>query len=171
MSLKKYIKQFIPNNVIDIVDNYRRVKRLKSERKEEIKSEEFKNRKRFYSQFLNQGNIYFDIGANYGNRIGPITALKLKRIVAVEPQQYCCDHLKKKYKEITVLQMGVGAENDEKDFFLSNESVLSSFSTEFINSTKETRFTENTWEHKEKVEMITLDRLIVKYGMPDFIKI
>ena len=80
--------------VINVVSNYRRDRYLKRQRREEMKSEEFKKRKRFYSQFLNQGNIYFDIGANYGNRIAPITTLKLKRIVAVEPQQYCCDHLK-----------------------------------------------------------------------------
>ena len=157
--------------VIDIVSNYRRGRYLKRERREEMKTEEFKKRKRFYSKFLNHGGIYFDIGANYGNRIAPITTLKPKRIVAVEPQQYCCDHLKNKYKEITVLQMGVGAENDEKDFFLSNESVLSSFSTEFIDRTQKTRFAEYTWEKSEKVKMITLDRLILMYGKPDFIKI
>src|SRR5207253_1750567 len=53
----------------------------------------------------------------------------------------------------------------------SNESVLSSFSTEFISSTKKTRFAEFMWEKSEKVKMVTLDRLIEMYEIPDFIKI
>ena len=29
-------------------------------------------RKKFYLQFLGSGDTYFDVGANYGNRIEPI---------------------------------------------------------------------------------------------------
>lgn len=170
-SIKKKIKQMIPSSVLSIVENYRRARNLKMERIKECESPEFKRRKIFYSQFLHAGDTYFDIGANYGNRIAPVITLSPKKIVAVEPQKKCCEVLKAKYPEIIVLQMGVGAKSDVKDFFLSNDSVLSSFSTEFISSTKDTRFIGHTWENSEKVNIITLDKLISMYGVPDFIKI
>lgn len=48
----------------------------------------------FYLQFLHSGDLCFDIGANSGNRVE--TFLKCgASVVAVEPQRYCADQLKR----------------------------------------------------------------------------
>jgi FkbM family methyltransferase len=169
--IKKYIAAIIPNAFV----NFLRTKKNnfnqnKIKHKEKL-TPEFISRKSFYAQFLKDGDIYFDIGANYGNRISPIENIGVSLIVAVEPQKGCCDYLRENFKGITVLQNGVGAKAERKTFYVSSDSVLSSFSKDFIAKTGDTRFVGNTWENTEEIEIITLDSLIDKYGIPDFVKV
>ena len=128
-------------------------------------------RKSFYSQFIKKDDLCFDIGANVGNRVFPLLALNAK-VVAVEPQKSCRNILKAKFgNKIKIVPLGLGEKEEEKDFFISNASVISSFSEEWINSVKQMRFKEYNWNTVQKVRMTTLDRLIENYGTPDFIKI
>jgi FkbM family methyltransferase len=130
-------------------------------------------RREFYAQFLKPDSIFFDIGANYGNRIEPLINDRIK-IIAIEPQIECVRYLRKKYgKKITILQNGVGKEIETKLMYIStNANILSSFSREWIDSTKNSgRFKKINWDKTRKIEMITLDYLIATYGNPDFIKI
>jgi FkbM family methyltransferase len=130
-------------------------------------------RRNFYNQFLKQGSVFFDIGANYGNRIEPLINDNIK-IIAVEPQIECVRYLRKKYgKKITILQNGVGEEIKTQLMYIStNANILSSFSKDWIDSTKNSgRFKKINWDKTRKIEMITLDYLIETYGKPDFIKI
>ena len=60
----------------------------------------------FYSQFLKQDNLLFDIGANYDNRIEPLINQGIK-IIAVEPQKECVQYLKKnKEKKLLSFRKG-----------------------------------------------------------------
>lgn len=130
-------------------------------------------RRNFYNQFLKPGSVFFDIGANYGNRIEPLINDNIK-IIAVEPQIECVRYLRKKYgKKITILQNGVGEEIKTQLMYIStNANILSSFSKDWIDSTKNSgRFKKINWDKTRKIEMITLDYLIETYGKPDFIKI
>ena len=130
-------------------------------------------RRNFYNQFLKPGSVFFDIGANYGNRIEPLINDNIK-IIAVEPQIECVRYLRKKYgKKITILQNGVGEEIKTQTMYIStNANILSSFSKDWIDSTKNSgRFKKINWDKTRKIEMITLDYLIETYGKPDFIKI
>jgi len=125
----------------------------------------------FYSQFIKENDLCFDIGANIGNRINPLLAINAK-IIAVEPQKTCCDILKWQFgKKITIIPYGIGAKEEYKDFYLSNDSTLSSFSKTWINSIETGRFKNNTWKKIEPIKIITLDSLIDQYGVPQFIKI
>ncbi|MBK9250272.1 MAG: hypothetical protein IPM69_19725 [Ignavibacteria bacterium] len=56
---------------------------------------EIRQRKDFYSHFINTGDVVFDIGANIGNRTQIFSELGAK-VVAVEPQSKCVTALKKK---------------------------------------------------------------------------
>jgi len=130
-------------------------------------------RRKFYGQFLKEGSVFFDIGANYGNRIEPLINENIK-IIAVEPQEECIKFLRAKYgKKITILQNGVGEKMETKLMYIAtNANILSSFSPEWINSTQSSgRFKNIKWNTTRKIEMITLDHLIATYGKPDFIKI
>lgn len=168
---KKIIKSILPAKLLNFFVEKKNEAKSKADKMQEENSEEFILRKNFYAQFLKKGDIYFDIGANYGNRISPIEKLEMGLIVAVGPQKKCCDYLRKKYKNITVLQKGVGAFPGKQTFYLSDESVLSSFSTDFIAKTGDTRFSGNTWNNTEEIEIVTLDNLIQTYGVPNFVKV
>ena len=92
--------------------------------------------------------------------------------MAVEPQESCYKILQKKFgNKITIIAKGLGEREGVKDFYISNASTISSFSTEWINSVKEERFKEYNWNKVVKIEMTTLDKLIEQYGIPVFIKI
>jgi FkbM family methyltransferase len=129
-------------------------------------------RRQFYLQFLQPGDIYFDVGANMGNRIEPLVEQGIK-IIAVEPQENLAQFLKKKYGErITVIQKGLGALDQEAQMFISSSHVFSSFSSDWIDSVKKSgRFKEHTWEATATVKITTLDALIKQFGKPKFIKI
>lgn len=125
----------------------------------------------FYSSILEKGDLCFDVGANIGNRVEIFLKIGAK-VVAVEPQNYCYKFLKKKFKnKIFIENKGLGSKEEEKDFYISNYSVLSSFSTDWIESVKSERFKDSNWNKVIKTQMTTLDKLIEKYGQPKFIKI
>ncbi len=129
-------------------------------------------RQRFYGQFIKKGSLCFDVGANIGNRVKPFRALGA-RVVAVEPQKECCDVLKKRFGDsIVIINKGLGAQEESREFYVSDASTISTFSSDWINATTETkRFEGYTWSDVRQVEITTLDSLIAQYGLPDFIKI
>jgi len=128
--------------------------------------------KRFYSQFQKVNGLYFDIGANRGNTIKPFID-KGMNIIAVEPQIECAKYLKLRFgNKVTVINKGVGYDVNPRKMYISNHSVLSSFSKEWISVLVEGEyFSSNTWNKEREIEMTTLNKLIECYGMPDFIKI
>ncbi|GHU61134.1 hypothetical protein FACS1894123_00030 [Bacteroidia bacterium] len=131
-----------------------------------------KARKQFYRSFVNKGDLCFDVGANRGNRTRPLLNIGA-RVVAIEPQQSCQKILIRKFgKKIELVPKGCGESNAVKDFYIADVDVLSSFSDKWMNSVKSShRFGDNKWDKVVQVEITTLDTLIEKYGIPQFIKI
>lgn len=142
---------------------------LLRDRKEQTR---FKKRRKFYTQFLKSGDTYFDVGANYGNRIEPIIDKGLK-IVAIEPQPQCLKYLRKVFgSRILTVNKGLGEKIEEREMFIANADTVSTFSKDWIKTTKESgRFDKCEWDKKMTVQMSTLDNLIQEYGKPQFIKI
>lgn len=137
--------------------------------KEQIEFE--KKSIKFYSGFICENDLVFDVGANFGNRIKTFLALNAK-VTAVEPQPACCKYLKNKYGDrINLIEKAVGAKNQVKQMFMSNNSAISSFSEEWINSVKQNRYNDQEWKKGDLIEQTTLDDLIEKFGNPSFIKI
>lgn len=130
-------------------------------------------RKNFYSQFIKKGDLVFDIGANMGNRIGPILKLGA-RVVAVEPQKECIKYLKIKFgNKINIVDKALGSAKGVKEIYVSDKhNTISSFSEDWIDSVKSSgRFQNSNWEKGEQIEMTTFDEVIKKYGQPVFAKI
>lgn len=132
----------------------------------------FDKRVEFYSQFINKADLCFDVGANYGNRTEVFLALNA-RVVAMEPQQNCFLFLKKKFgTRVALLQKGAGAKNEFLDFYINEKnSPVSTFSKEWIEEFKDTRFAGGEWNKVDRVEVVTLDSVVEEYGKPKFIKI
>lgn len=132
-----------------------------------------KKRTQFYSQFLKKGDTFIDVGANLGNRIKPALNLGAK-VIALEPDKDCSSFLRIKFgNQITLITKGLSDKEEELEMYVSKiHSSLSSFSKEWVETTKETkRFGDAEWEKSSKIPMTTLDRLIEQYGIPKFIKI
>jgi FkbM family methyltransferase len=120
---------------------------------------------------LPSNSLCFDIGANVGDKAGVFLKLNAK-VICIEPQQRCAEMIKLKYgNKVTVLQNGVGAKREIKEFYISNNSQLSSFDSEWIGDFKDNRFGDYKVIETGKIEIITLDDLITEFGKPDFIKI
>lgn len=128
-------------------------------------------RVKFYSGFLQPGNLVFDVGANIGNRVKSFLEIGC-RVVAIEPQESCYEILEKKFgSRIEIVKMGVGEADDEKIMYVANESTISTLSTEFIEKVKEERFKRYEWNKQITIRITTLDAIIRQFGMPVFCKI
>lgn len=162
--MKKFIRKILGDTTIQVIKSS-----FKSKREREL----IKKRRYFYSQFFaSDKDVYFDVGANYGNRIEPIIDKKIK-IIAVEPQLQCIKFLKMKYgSKITIIPKGLGSIEETKTMYISKAHTISSFSKEWIDATKESgRFSQYNWNIEQQIEMTTLDVLINSYGKPKFLKI
>ncbi len=129
-------------------------------------------RKAFYSQFIKKDDLCFDIGANLGEHIQYFLCSGAN-VIAVEPQGRCLTILNQRYgkdKKLKIVGKAVGEEKKKKEFYLCDEiSTLSTFSDKWKT---EGRFsTKYHWSKNQKVEMITLDQLILEFGKPKFCKI
>ena len=125
----------------------------------------------FYSELIKKDDLCFDIGANYGNRSEVFLKLGAK-VVAFEPQPKPLKFLKRKFKDtIKIEDIALGSKPGKSNLFISSASTLTSMSEEWIDEVKTSRFKQANWSDKIEVEVTTLDKMIYKYGKPDFCKI
>ncbi|MDY6918093.1 MAG: FkbM family methyltransferase [Chloroflexota bacterium] len=128
----------------------------------------------FYSQFIGEHDLCFDVGANMGDRTEVFVKLG-GRVVAVEPQDVCVGRLRKKYGEnasVRIVPKALGEKEGEAEMMLSKAHAVSSLSKEWIESVKASgRLSDYRWEGSVMVPVTTLDRLIEEYGQPDFCKV
>ena len=126
-----------------------------------------------YRQFVDAGSTVFDIGANVGTYTEAFLTLGAGKVVAVEPTPDLVRKLTNiRDKRLTVVASGVGKESGILPFNLSNFSTMNSFSGEWLDKVAQ----EVPSGHPQRintvnVEVVTLDALIKKHGIPDFIKI
>lgn len=128
--------------------------------------------KNLYSTLLQDGDIFYDVGANLGDNFAPLVQDNIK-IVAIEPQKELQASLKERFGDrIVIVPYAVGAKPSVEPFFVSNYHTLSSLSTDWIKNLKETnRFEDADWDTTQTIEVVTLDHLIEIYGKPSYIKI
>lgn len=133
-------------------------------------------RRDFYRQFLPPGGLGFDVGAHLGDRVRTWRALGA-RVVAVEPQPDCLAVLRALYgrdEGVTVVPAGLGPRPGRAVLHLSEATpTLSTLSPQWIAdvTARDARFAEVRWEGRLEVEVKTLDGLVARYGVPDFIKV
>lgn len=128
----------------------------------------------FYSQFVSSGQLCFDVGANVGNRTEIFRELGA-RVIAVEPQPECLKTLRQKFgddSDVVLVGAALGQNEGEGELLLSDSDTLASMSNEWIDSVQRTgRFGENQWSEPVRVPVTTMDKLIDRYGVPQFCKI
>lgn len=126
----------------------------------------------FYRQWVRRGSLCFDVGANVGNRTRIFLALGA-RVVAVEPQPACVTSLRRiRRRRLVIEEVALGATPGTAQLHVASASTISSMADEWIERVKASgRFSDYEWRQTLEVEVMTLDALIVQYGVPDFCKI
>jgi len=127
-----------------------------------------------YGQFVAPGELAFDVGANVGVRTDLFLQLGA-RVVAVEPQAVCVARLNRKYRNnerVVVVSKALGRVAGNAQMMVSGAHTISSMSRPWIEAVRSSgRFADYEWGRSEDVSVITLDELIVQFGVPAFCKI
>lgn len=151
---------------------YRQWRKNKGRRKKTEKQAQ--KMRSFYSQFVQDGDLCFDIGANVGNRTEIFLGLGC-RVVAVEPQQSCIKILEEKFADntnVTVISKALDEIASKKKLFVDSAATISSMSSGWIDCVKSSgRFSDHVWNETQEVETATLDSLLDRFGVPEFCKI
>ncbi|MBL8805529.1 MAG: FkbM family methyltransferase [Rhodospirillales bacterium] len=130
---------------------------------------------RFYGQFVPRDGLAFDVGAHVGNRVASWRRLGA-RVVAVEPQPLFADLLRRLFIDdpaVRIEEAVLDAEPGETDLHMSDRHpTLATASAAFMHDVREARsFDAVRWNRTVRVRATTLDALIAREGMPDFVKI
>lgn len=127
----------------------------------------------FYSQFVKDGDLCFDLGAHTGNRSAAWLDLKA-RVIALEPQPVFADIIRKKLGQDTnlrILQKAVSNESGKAILKISYSNPAVSTISESWTSVISEAEPGITWDEALETDVTTLDELIREYGIPDFCKI
>lgn len=118
--------------------------------------------------------MIFDIGANIGLFFDQCRP-KFRSAVLVEPNHLLCSQLREKYKgadvDIHIEEASIDRRNGFTELWLCREDNQLSTTSRFYLSESIFARKGYSWESASYVRTLTIDSLIDKYGMPEFIKI
>jgi FkbM family methyltransferase len=131
--------------------------------------------RRLYAQFAGPGDIAFDIGAHAGNRTRALAAIGC-RVVAVEPQPDFARLLRALFARtarVEIVEAAIGASPGRATLAISDRHpTVTTLATAWREArAAETEFAGVRWNRQIEAEVITLDRLIARFGVPSFVKI
>lgn len=131
--------------------------------------------RRCYGQFIQPGDLCFDIGAHVGNRLRAWRALDA-RVVAVEPQPLLMRTLRRRYgddRAITLVEEAVGAAPGEATLHISTRTpTVTTLSRQWMSRVQQdASFRGVEWDRQVTVPVTTLDLLIATWGEPRFCKV
>jgi FkbM family methyltransferase len=129
----------------------------------------------FYRQFIQAGDLAFDIGAHVGNRIRVFRRIGA-RVIAVEPQPDFIALLRLLYGRdsgVSIEAIGVAAEPGQGKLHLSARTpTVSTFADSWMDDIQtDRRFQRIRWNTVINVPLVSLDELIAHHGEPQFCKI
>lgn len=128
-----------------------------------------------YARFVGKGGLAFDIGSHVGDRIASFRR-QGARVVALEPQPLCFEALSAIYccdGAVTLLNAACGPAEGELTLHVnSNNPTVTTASHDFIKAADGAGGWEGqVWDREITVPVTTLDALIAKHGVPQFVKI
>jgi len=130
---------------------------------------------RFYGQFVQPGDLCFDVGAHVGNRVRSWLGLG-GTVVAIEPQPRMRQILERWYgrnDQVHIEAVGLSDQPGELTLHINTRNpTLTTFSKNWISDIEgETALPAAPWDDVVQVEVRTMDQLIETHGMPVFCKI
>lgn len=129
----------------------------------------------FYRRFLAPGGLAFDVGCHVGDRAASFARIGA-RVVAVEPQPRLARALRLMFRKVpgfTLVQGLIGASEGEAVLRLNSANpTVATASAEFIAAADGAPGWEGqVWDAQIALPRTTLDALIARHGLPDFVKI
>jgi FkbM family methyltransferase len=132
--------------------------------------------RKFYQNFVESGDLVFDVGAHLGDRTSAFSALGAT-VIALEPQPNLFRWLRRltsSEEKVICLDQAVGREPGSLEMAasLANPTVAS-LSKEWTSrvSRGQAGFESVRWDRRVRVDVTTLDCLIDRFGEPAFCKI
>jgi FkbM family methyltransferase len=130
---------------------------------------------RLYREFIKPGDLVFDIGSHVGDRVAAFRRLGA-RVVAVEPQPALVKTLRLIYgraANVTIEATAIGRAPGAVELSINLDNpTVSTASRDFIAAAAGAPgWQGQNWAKRVSVPLTTLDALIVRHGMPAFIKI
>jgi FkbM family methyltransferase len=131
--------------------------------------------RRFYAPFVQQGTLCFDVGAHAGNRVRCWRQLGA-RVIAIEPQADFVRVLRLLYGRddgVEIVPLAVGASPGYAELLISERTpTVTTLSQAWVESVqRDPRFASVSWQRGARVEVVTLQSLIERFGEPAFIKL
>ncbi len=131
--------------------------------------------KQLYKSLLPNNALCFDLGSHLGNRTKVMSQLA-RLVISVEPQPSLYAYQKKKFKKLSnvkIEQLGIGAKKDVLTFYISEQfPTISTFAEKaWRDKMMEVGPSGISYDQEINVEVISLDLLIAKYGLPDYCKL
>jgi FkbM family methyltransferase len=131
--------------------------------------------RRFYSRFVERGALCFDVGAHVGNRVGCWRRLGA-RVVAIEPQPDFVRVLRWLYGDddnVEIVPQAVGRDFGSAELLVSERTpTVTTLSRAWMDSVRrEPGFAAVRWSRGRRVEVVTLQSLVERYGEPAFVKL
>jgi len=129
----------------------------------------------FYSQFVQAGDLCFDVGAHVGNRVRCWRRLGA-RVVAIEPQPDFVRVLRWLYGNdagVEIVPQAVGRTAGSAELLSSERTpTVTTLSQAWVDSVQhEPGFTKVKWSRGVRVDVVTLQSLVERYGEPKFVKV
>lgn len=130
---------------------------------------------RLNAEFIPKGGLAFDIGAHVGDRTASFLRLGAS-VVALEPQPRVFRALRlihSRDPRVVLRCEAAGAAPGQIDMYLNTGNpTISTASCDFIAAAKDAQgWQDQVWDTQIRVPVTTLDQLITRYGVPDFLKI
>src|SRR3954471_276207 len=131
--------------------------------------------RRMYAQFVQPGDLVFDIGAHVGDRIAAFRRLGT-RVVAIEPQPPLVTVLKLLYgrdRAVTIEPVAIGRAPGTVTLAVNTDNpTVSTASRDFITASRGAPgWHGQDWPKSIDVPVTTFDALIARHGVPAFAKI
>jgi FkbM family methyltransferase len=130
---------------------------------------------RLYGEFVQPGDLVFDIGAHVGDRTAAFRRLGA-RVVAVEPQPALVRTLKLLYgrdRAVTIEAVAIGRNAGMVEFSLNIDNPTVSTASDAFRTAADGApgWEGQAWTSTIRVPAITLDALVSRHGPPRFIKL
>jgi FkbM family methyltransferase len=131
--------------------------------------------RRFYTQFVQPGALCFDVGAHAGNRVRCWRRLGA-RVVAIEPQPDFVRVLHWLYGRddgVEIVPVAVGRSAGSAELLISERTpTVTTLSQDWVTGVqRDPRFAGVSWTRGGRVEVVTLQSLVERYGEPQFVKV
>jgi len=138
--------------------------------------ERFEHRQRmraFYAPFVKKGDLVFDVGAHVGRTAEIFSDLGAK-VVSIEPNPHCCEQiaLLAKVRDIHVENCAAGDVPGKLKLRICQDSVISTVVEAWYDEARRSPLHRDAqWLDSLEVDVVTLDQLAQRYGVPSFVKI